>query len=111
MKILFYSVKDYERPYIMEANKAGFDVLLSEHALSIGTAEMAKGYDCISVFTGDDVSQRVIEQLHAFGVKYIAIRAAGYDNVDIAKANELGILVANVPDYSPYAIAEHAVAM
>lgn len=111
MKVLFYSVKDFEQSYILNANSSGMIIRLTNNALSLQTSSMAKGYDCISIFTGDDASEPVIEQLHENGVKYIAIRAAGYDNVNISKANELGILVANVPEYSPYAIAEHAVGM
>lgn len=109
MKVLFYSTKDFEQSYILNANSSGLVVRLTNNALSLQSSYMAKGYDCISIFTGDDASASVIEQLHENGVKYIAIRSAGYDNVDIGKANELGILAANVPEYSPYAIAEHAV--
>lgn len=63
------------------------------------------------IFTGDDASTSVVEKLNSVGIKYIAVRAVGYDNVDIKKAGELGIKVANVPEYSPYAIAEHAVGL
>jgi len=111
MKILFYSTKDFEQPYLLEANKHHFIIRMTEAALSINTAEMAKGFDAVSVFTGDDVSAPVIEKLHENGVRYIAIRAAGYDNVDLIKSKELAMRVANVPAYSPYSIAEHALAL
>ncbi len=62
------------------------------------------------MFTSDHASAPVLEELHAVGVRYIALRSVGYDHVDIHKAKEFGIRVANVPAYSPYAIAEHAVA-
>jgi D-lactate dehydrogenase len=65
----------------------------------------------ISIFANDDASAPVLDKLENMGVKFIAIRAAGYDNVDIARARQLGICVANVPEYSPYAIAEHALAL
>jgi D-lactate dehydrogenase len=77
--------------------------------LSVATVEMARGYDVISIFANDDASAPVIKALSKGGTKHIAIRAAGFDNVDIAAANEEDIIVANVPDYSPNAIAEHAV--
>src|SRR5688572_23436836 len=111
MKVLFYSSKTFEIPYISKANHTQLSITYIEQPLSLETANLSKGYECISVFTADDVSHKVIEQLHFNGVKYIATRAAGYDNIDLDTANELGIHVANVPDYSPYSIAEHTVAM
>ncbi|MES1213944.1 MAG: 2-hydroxyacid dehydrogenase [Bacteroidota bacterium] len=111
MKVLFYSIKDFEQPYVLQANKEKFILRLTDAALSIDTAEMANGFDTISVFTGDDVSAPVLEKLHKNGVQFIAIRAAGYDNVDLVKAKELGMQVANVPAYSPHSIAEHALAL
>lgn len=111
MKVLFYSSKTFEIPYISKANHTQLSITYIEQPLSPETANLSKGYECISVFTADDVSHKVIEQLHFNGVKYIATRAAGYDNIDLDTANELGIHVANVPEYSPYSIAEHTVAM
>ena len=111
MKVIFYSTKDYERSYFLNANKGGHELTFIEQALSAGTAALAQQHDVAVVFAGDDVSTAVIEELHVAGVKHIAIRAVGYDNVDISKAHDLGISVANVPEYSPYAIAEHAVSL
>lgn len=111
MKILFYSVKNFEHYYLHSFNNNTHDIHLTEKALSADTVEEAKGFEVISIFTGDDASASIIEKLHKLGVKFIAIRAAGYDNVDIDKASELGIDVANVPEYSPHAIAEHALAL
>lgn len=102
---------DYERPYFLNANKGNHELTFVEEALSISTVELAKNHDAIVIFAGDDGSTAVIEQLHAAGVRHIAIRAVGYDNVDLAKIHGLGISVANVPEYSPYAIAEHAVSL
>ena len=109
MKILFYSVKDFEQTYLVEANSGRFEIKFVAEALSLHTADLSKGYDAISIFANDDASAPVIQALKKNGVKYIAIRAAGYDNVDINAANEAEIVIANVPDYSPNAIAEHAV--
>ena len=111
MKVIIYSIKDFERSYLLHANKMNHEITYAEEALSVETAVLAKTHEAVVVFTGDDVSTAVIEKLHEAGVKYIAVRAVGYDNVDIKKANDLGIKVANVPEYSPYAIAEHAVAL
>ena len=111
MKIIIYSTKDFERNYLLKANRINHELTCVEEALNLKTAELAKGHEAAVVFTGDDVSTTVIDKLHEAGVKYIAIRAVGYDSIDIKRANELGIKVANVPEYSPYAIAEHAVAL
>ena len=111
MKVLFYSVKDYEKTFLLEENNGRFDITLVTEALSLQTADIAKGFDAISIFANDDASAPVIAALKKNGIRYIAVRAAGYDNVDITAANETEIVVANVPEYSPYAIAEHAVLM
>lgn len=111
MKILFYSTKDFEQPYLEAANTRKEEVTFIKEALSLQTADKAKGFDVISIFSGDDASSNVLEELYKNGVKFIAIRAAGYDNVDINKATQLGIITSNVPEYSPHAIAEHAVAL
>ena len=111
MKILFYSTKYLEQPYLEAANTRKEELTFIKEALSLQTADKAKGFNVISIFAGDDASSNVLEELYKNGVRCIAVRAAGYDNVDIKKATELGIVIANVPEYSPYAIAEHAVAL
>lgn len=111
MKILFYSSKDFEKTYLENENKEQDELVFKKEILSAATASAAKGFEAISIFVNDDASAGVLEKLHEAGVKIIAIRAAGHDNVDIAKANELGMVVTNVPSYSPHAIAEHAVAL
>ena len=111
MKILFYSTKDFEQTFLEAANGTREEVIFTKEALSLQTADKAKGLDTVSIFTGDDASSAVLEELYKNGVRFIAIRTAGYDNVDIKKATELGIVIANVPEYSPYAIAEHTVAL
>ena len=111
MKILFFSTKDFEKAFIVTASNNSHKIHFVNEPLSVKTAELAKGYDCISIFTADDASTGVLNLLSGYGVKYIAIRAAGYDNVDLQQADLLGIKVANVPEYSPYAIAEHTVAL
>lgn len=111
MKILFYSTKDFEQPYLNNANKWKKDVVFIKEALSLETVHKAKNFETISIFAGDDASADILAALHENGVRCIAIRSAGYDNVDVRKANILGMRVANVPAYSPYAIAEHAVAL
>ncbi len=111
MKILFFSTKSFEAPYLEGARKQFLQTNYTQMRLSLETVNMSKGYDAVSVFTADDVSASVVEALKKNGVGFIAIRAAGFDNVDIDKASESGIRVANVPAYSPNSVAEHAVGM
>ena len=111
MKILFYSSKAFEIPFLKKSTPQNLEINFIKQALSASTASLAYGYDAISIFAGDDASTDVIQLLHKEGVKFIAIRAAGYDNVAIQDAKQAGMKVANVPEYSPYAIAEHTVAM
>lgn len=111
MKILFYSTKDFEQPYLETFNYRKEEILFINEALCLQTADKANGFDAISISTSDDASSAILEALHKKGVRFITIRAAGYDNVDIKKATEQCIVVANAPEYSPYAIAEHAVAL
>jgi D-lactate dehydrogenase len=111
MKILFYSVKDFEIPYLNNANKGAHKIVFESSALSPSTVAKAEGFDAVCIFINDDASATVIEALQKLDVKYIAVRAAGHDNVDLEITTELGIKVANTPSYSPYAIAEHAVAL
>ena len=111
MKILFYSTKPFEIPYLKSANTENITLDFINEPLSINNVSKAKGYDAISIFVSDDGSAPVLKALVNTGVKYIAIRAVGTENVDLKIAKELGIDVANVPSYSPFAIAEHAVAL
>lgn len=111
MKILIYSVKDFEQDFLKKANIHQFEVHHTEKSLSPATAAMAEGYDAVSIFTHDDARSEVLHLLSKAGVQYIAIRAAGYDNVDLEVAGTLGIKVANVAAYSPYSVAEHAISM
>jgi D-lactate dehydrogenase len=111
MKILFYGTKDFEKSYLQAANKVAHEVVFTHKILSLQTVDLAKNFEAISIFTSDDASAEILSILHKNGTKYIAVRATGHDNVDTEKANDLGIQVANVPNYSPYSIAEHAVAL
>jgi D-lactate dehydrogenase len=111
MKVTIFSVKEFEKQYLLSSNSSGHDIIFCNDALSVHTYEKASGSDAISIFANDDASSVVLDGLKEAGVKFIAIRAAGYDQVNIPYATEIGIKVANVPEYSPYAIAEHAIAM
>ena len=111
MKVLLYSSKDFEIPYLEDANKGKHKLTFIKDSLSSETAMKAVGFHAISVFSSDILSNTVLEKLKDFGVKYISLSSVGHDNVNLFTAQSLGIKVANVPAYSPNAIAEHAVAI
>jgi len=111
MKVAVYSIHKFEQPYLLEANDGKHELVLIDARLSETTTSLADGCEAISIFTGDKADARVLEALHKTGVKYLALRSAGFNHVDLAKTKELNMKVARVPAYSPYAIAEHTVAM
>ncbi|TLP79811.1 2-hydroxyacid dehydrogenase [Maribacter sp. ACAM166] len=111
MKLLVYSAKDFEIPFLKDANVNNSKVTYIKDALDTETAIKAVGYKAISIFSGDDASSIVLEKLWSVGVRCITIRSAGYNNIHLKTAKRIGFQVANAPDYSPYAIAEHATAL
>ncbi|MCU0429570.1 MAG: NAD(P)-binding domain-containing protein [Cytophagaceae bacterium] len=111
MKLVVYSVKEYELPFLQQALPPTWPIIWKEEALQEHTADFSEGAEGVSVFTNDDLSDAMLLRLQSAGVRHIAIRAAGFDHIHLEKAQELGIHVANVPNYSPYAIAEHALAL
>jgi D-lactate dehydrogenase len=111
MKTLIYSAKDFEIPYLEEANKKTHDLTFIKEALSSQSAIKAVGFEAISIFSADEACFLTIEKLKDFGVKHITLRSVGHDNVNLRAASRVGIKVANVPAYSPYAIAEHATSL
>ncbi len=111
MKTIIYSIHEFDRPYLTKASQGKHQFIFTAESLNEKTVNLAQNCEAICVFTADDVSEKVVESLHKIGVKHIALRMAGYDNVDLKKCRELGIKVANVPQYSPYAVAEHAMTL
>lgn len=111
MKTLVYSIHGFDKPFLEVAAKGKHELYFTEQSLNMDTCELAKGYEVVALFTSDNASSEVLQKLYDNGVKFIALRSVGYDHVDLAKAQQLNIRVANVPAYSPYAIAEHAVAL
>lgn len=110
-KIAFFDAKDYDIASFEKANANGeFEIKFFETKLSADTVNLASGYDAVCVFVNDDVGKEVIDALKGYGVRLIALRCAGYNNVDIEYAFEK-IHVVRVPAYSPYAVAEHAMAL
>jgi D-lactate dehydrogenase len=111
MKVLVFSAKDFEIPYLECANKGRHKLTFIKATLTDETFMKVIGYDAISLFSSDEACFVTIEKLKDLGVEYITIRSVGYDNVNIRTAKRLNVRVANVPVFSPYAIAEHAVSL
>lgn len=111
MKILIYSAKDFEIPFLERANNEVHQVKYIPERLTAKTAILAMGFDAISIFSADIASSEVLERLKGFGINYIALRSTGYDNINLTTAKKIGIKVANAAGYSPHAIAEHAVSL
>lgn len=110
-KISFYDTKPYDRQFFDKANELfGFDIHYYETKLSPKTAVLAAGSKAVIAFVNDDISKETINRLCEQGTELIAMRCAGYNNVDL-KASHGKIKVVRVPVYSPYAVAEHAMAM
>ncbi|MCC9166636.1 2-hydroxyacid dehydrogenase [Pontibacter harenae] len=112
MKILFFSSKAYDVQFFNAANeKYGYELKFLEVPLNISTAMLAQGYEVVCMFVNDVVSADVLQELAQQGVKLLALRCAGCNNVDLKTAAELGIKVVRVPAYSPYSVAEHTIAL
>ncbi|MCP4051510.1 MAG: 2-hydroxyacid dehydrogenase [Mesoflavibacter sp.] len=111
MKTTVFSTHKFEEPYLVKANNDKHQLKLLESRLTKETAILATGSEAVSLFTGDDASAHIVEKLSAIGVKYIALRSAGFNHVDLEKVAEMNMKVARVPAYSPYAIAEHTLAL
>lgn len=112
MKILFFSSKAYDQQFFSQSNQEfGFELKFLEAHLNKSTALLAKGYEVVCVFVNDMVNADVLQELAAQGVKLIALRCAGYNNVDLKTAAALGLKVVRVPAYSPFSVAEHTVAL
>lgn len=111
VKIAFFDTKDYDRELFDEYNKKyGFEITYLESKLNSETAPLARGYDVVCIFVNAVVDKKTIEVLKECGVKLIALRCAGFNNVDMKNMDD-SIKVVRVPAYSPYAVAEHAVAL
>jgi D-lactate dehydrogenase len=111
MKTAVFSAHKFERDYLLAANNGKHELKLLETHLSKDTANLAAGCEAVSIFVSDDASATVLEKLKEQGVKFLVLRSAGFNHVNLEKAKELKMRIARVPDYSPYAVAEHAVAL
>ncbi|MBV5261443.1 2-hydroxyacid dehydrogenase [Synechococcus moorigangaii CMS01] len=112
MKIAFFSSKPYDQNSFNGINQRfNYDLVFLEPRLSLETAPLAAGFPVICAFINDDLSQAVLEKLAHQGTRIIALRCAGFNNINLEAARRLGLAVVRVPAYSPYAVAEHAVGL
>jgi len=111
IKVLFYDAKEYDKSsFEFYGNLHDIQFQFLETKLNAYTTDLAKGYDAVCVFVNDDVNKTVINKLYDYGIKLIALRSAGYNNVDLQAAFGK-IHVVHVPAYSPYSVAEHTMAL
>ena len=110
MKVIFYSARSYDKISFREQLKLfpHLEITFVESALNDKTVEMAAGYDAVCIFVNDNAGATIVKRLAELGIKTIALRCAGFNNVDYQLANSLGIKVYRVPSYSPESVAEHA---
>jgi len=112
MRVAVFSTKPYDRTFLERANRhAGHEFVFLEAHLAPETAQLAAGCNAVCLFVNDNADAATIAALAGSGVHAIVLRCAGFNRVDLAAARDNGIVVGRVPDYSPYAIAEHALAL
>ncbi len=116
MKVAVVSAKSYDRQFLAAANQAtgrpaAHELHFLEPRLTDETLAIANGYPAICAFVNDVLDGPILRHLHAGGLRHIALRCAGFNNVDLDVAEQLGIRVARVPAYSPFGVAEHTLAL
>jgi D-lactate dehydrogenase len=110
MRIAIFSCCKYDQDFLQEYN-TGHELSFFESALNLQNTALTKGFDALCLFVNDSANRDVLYALKANGIRLILLRCAGFNNVDIEVATEVGIKVLRVPAYSPEAVAEHAMAM
>jgi Lactate dehydrogenase and related dehydrogenases len=111
MRVTVFSTKPYDRLFLDRGTERGLDMRYHESRLSPETAGLAEGSAAICAFVNDDLSRQVLERLVDLGVRLVALRSAGFNNVDLEAAEAIGLTIARVPAYSPHAVAEHTMAI
>lgn len=111
MNVGIFSSKPYDRQFLDAANGGRHRLTYFEHRLTAETAALLESTEAVCAFVNDQLDRAAIEKLSERRVRLIALRCAGFNNVDLAAAHAAGITIARVPGYSPHAVAEHAVAL
>jgi D-lactate dehydrogenase len=111
VKVAIFSAKRYDREFLSAANNSRHQLHFFEPHLNETTASLAAGFGAVCVFVNDHVNAAVIAKLASLDIRLIALRCAGYNNVDLTAAKKHRITVVRVPGYSPYAVAEHTLGL
>lgn len=117
LKVAFYGTKSYDKIFFEELAKDkgegayNCDITYFDSRLTSETVHLCQGFDAVCMFVNDEAPREVVEQMKKNGIRLILLRCAGFNNVDLDAAKECGITVLRVPAYSPYAVAEHAMAI
>ena len=112
MKVAVCSAQSYDRQFLLAANRdIGHELTFFDSPLCEETRQMVAGFPAVCVFVNDTLNAAVLQTLAAQGTRLIALRCAGFNNVDIRAANSLGLRVVRVPAYSPHSVAEHSVGL
>ncbi|HEY8269387.1 MAG TPA: 2-hydroxyacid dehydrogenase [Pseudobdellovibrionaceae bacterium] len=112
MKIAFFDTHAFERNIFQKENtEFKHEITFFETRLTEQTANLAAGYPCVCAFVNDRLDSKTLRIIAASGTRLIALRSAGFNHVDLEAASDLDLRIVRVPEYSPYAVAEHAVAL
>ncbi len=112
MKVAFFNTKSYDRQSFEQANQQhDHEIVFFESHLSKETISLAAGFPAVCIFINDYLNGAMLEALAQGGTKLLALRSAGFNHVDVNAAAKLGMAIVRVPAYSPYAVAEHAIAL
>lgn len=109
-KLAFFDTRPYDRPYFEKYAK-NYEITYFEEKLNHHTAKITEGFDGVCAFVNSDINRLAVERMRMCGVRILAMRCAGFSNVDIRAAKETGLCVVRVPAYSPHAVAEHTLAL
>lgn len=111
MKVAVFSAKNYDREFLDAANGSRHELHFFEPQLNLETAALAAGFGAVCIFVNDHLDATVLERLADGGTRLIALRCAGYNNVDLKAAAQHTLTIVRVPGYSPHAVAEHTVGL
>jgi D-lactate dehydrogenase len=111
MKVAVFSAKNYDREFLDAANASRHELHFFEPQLNLETAALAAGFGAVCIFVNDHLDATVLERLADGGTRLIALRCAGYNNVDLKAAAQHTLTIVRVPGYSPHAVAEHTVGL
>ena len=111
MNVAIFSARKYDREFLNAANGSRHELRFFEPHLNEETVSLAAGFEAVCVFVNEQVNAAMIAKLRSLGVRLIALRCAGYNNIDLSAAKKHGVTMVRVPAYSPYAVAEHTIAL